>query len=45
MTLEEFIEKLYKAGWEAPCDAQWTEIAKLWEELKEKGITVPLIKD
>lgn len=42
MTLEEFIEKLYAAGWNSPMDAQHHHIGKLWEELKDKGITIPL---
>lgn len=42
MTLEEFIEKLYAAGWTAPCDAQHKNIVAIWEELKQKGITIPL---
>jgi len=33
MKRQEFIDALYKAGWEAVHDAQWTEIDKLWREL------------
>lgn len=44
MTFEEFIEKLHVAGWRSPLDAQHTEIAKLWEELIDKGITIPMVR-
>ncbi len=43
MTLEEFIEKLYAAGWKAPCDAQHTKIKELWEELRCSGMCITVV--
>jgi len=42
MTFDEFIEALYQAGWIALMDAQHNNIVKLWEELRDKGIRIPL---
>ena len=33
MRKEEFIKELYAAGWVANCDAQHSEIEKLWRKL------------
>ena len=33
MKLEDFIDDLYKAGWQAVGDAQHANIEKLWREL------------
>lgn len=41
MTFQEFVDALYKAGWRSPLDAQHTEIKKLWDELCQRGMTVP----
>ena len=40
MTLDEFIEALYKAGWRAPNDAQHQHIKELWEELCLRGMII-----
>lgn len=40
MTLQGFIDKLYKAGWSSPCDAQHIKIKEIWEELRQTGISV-----
>ena len=33
MKFSDFVDALYSAGWRAPCDAQHTEIKKLWRNL------------
>ena len=33
MRYQAFVDALYEAGWRAPCDAQHTEIKKLWARL------------
>jgi len=33
MRKQEFIDALYKAGWDAPHDAQWNNIGKLWADI------------
>lgn len=33
MRKQEFIDALYKAGWDSPHDAQWTGAEKLWAEI------------
>ena len=40
MTFQEFVEALYKAGWNDPNDAQHTEIKKLWDELVAEGLKI-----
>ena len=32
MTRMEFVDALYRAGWDSPCDAQWDKITKLYKE-------------
>jgi len=44
MDFEDFIRKLYEAGWKSPNDAQHAKIADLWGELIENGIKIPLVK-
>ena len=33
MKLEDFIEELYKAGWQSVADAQHTKIERLWRDM------------
>jgi hypothetical protein len=33
MTFHDFIDALYKAGWRAPCDAQWENAGTLWDDI------------
>lgn len=42
MDFDEFVNKLYEAGWDSPNDAQWTGAKKLWNELLQEGIKVYL---
>ena len=44
MDFDEFVNKLYEAGWDSPNDAQWTNIEKLWYEMIEEGLTVYIKK-
>ena len=33
MELKDFIDALYKAGWDSPCDAQHLNVEKVWREM------------
>lgn len=45
MTQKEFTDKLYAAGWDAPCDAQHDHIKVLFKEWFPKELEIENLKN